>query len=194
MNTEFYDNTYGVSLQGDADPSVIIKSKISNNIFEDNTYGIYLYYGNNNSITDNYIHGGTYAIRVRYKSNDSIITGNIVNGATNGIYLTDGSNFAIVKDNIIRFCTNAMSVTGTSCIVRDNIGYVTESWGKCARQDNTTIAHNLSTTPRYVYVTGSWYNTFVNIINISSTTFTISVKKHDGNAGVNQTIYWYAKY
>jgi hypothetical protein len=56
--------------------------------------------------------------------------------------------------------------------------------------DGDTITHNLGHTPQGVIATGSVAGEIVAVTAIAGATFTVAIKKHDGSAGTDQTIYW----
>ena len=56
--------------------------------------------------------------------------------------------------------------------------------------DNTAISHGQATTPAGVVATGSVAGEIVTVTAITSTTFTVAIKKHDGTAGTTQAVYW----
>lgn len=56
--------------------------------------------------------------------------------------------------------------------------------------DGGTVTHGLGTTPTWVTVNPSTSGEFVSVTAIGATTFTVAIKKHDGNAGTTQTLYW----
>lgn len=58
--------------------------------------------------------------------------------------------------------------------------------------DGGTIAHGLGTTPAVVTVSPSVANEMVSVTGVDGTNITVAIKKHDGSAGTQQTIYWRA--
>ena len=59
--------------------------------------------------------------------------------------------------------------------------------------DGGIIQHNLYFPPRIVMLTGSVAGEIVSVTATNSTTFTVSIKKHNGDAGTKQKIYWIAE-
>lgn len=64
--------------------------------------------------------------------------------------------------------------------------------GATSVADGGTVTHGMSQAPTVVTPTASVAGEFVSVTAISSTTFTVAIKKHDGSAGTTQTIYWRA--
>jgi parallel beta-helix repeat protein len=95
------NNKYGISIgQGSSGNNIIEGNKIVNNT----DCGIFIYYGNYNIITKNYIiNNHTYGIRVDYYSTKNIICGNIVkSNSQHGIYISGSSNMMNnVSENIV---------------------------------------------------------------------------------------------
>lgn len=72
-------------------------------------------------------------------------------------------------------------------------GYVTEKGGAEANvADGGTIAHGLASTPTYAIPVASVAGETASLTGKDATNLTIAIKKHDGTAGTNQTIYWKA--
>lgn len=67
-----------------------------------------------------------------------------------------------------------------------------ETTGATSVADGGTITHGLGTTPTLVTCTPTTSGEFVSVTAISSTTFTVAIKKHDNSAGTTQTVYWRA--
>ena len=102
---------------------------------------------------------------------DCAFIGNILGAAGSSIF-TDNGN---VKSKMVH-----------------NKGYITDNSGAVSKADGATVTHGLATTPTAVNVNASVANEFVSVTALSSTTFTVAIKKHDGSAGTSQTIYWRA--
>ncbi len=64
--------------------------------------------------------------------------------------------------------------------------------GTATVADGGTITHYLSTTPVWAQAQCSVAGEYASITTTSSTTITIAIKDHAGNAGTEQTIYWRA--
>lgn len=69
---------------------------------------------------------------------------------------------------------------------------INEMSGATSVADGGTVTHGMGSAPTMVSATPSTSGEFVSVTAISSTTFTVAIKKHDGTAGTTQTIYWRA--
>ncbi len=133
-------------------------------------------------------------------ANNVIIKNNqiyTVSGYGINIYLAAGfinPIGTIIQDNILTSCAAGyINNSGTSTVIKNNHGYKTENKGAFSISDGGTITHNLSKTPTSVRVTPSVAGELVSVTSISSTTFTVAIKKPDGSSGTPQTIYWEAE-
>lgn len=114
-NCNFFQCEYGIRLLGDADPSRVAYSTISDNYFRDCNYSIYLDYAHNCSIVNNKIVKVVYSVTGITLSNSvncSIIGNNI--RATTGISETGSSNFNMIVLNDCLGCTTPIDVSGTN--------------------------------------------------------------------------------
>ena len=83
--------------------------------------------------------------------------------------------------------------TATTPTVRGNHGYVTENHGAAATiSDGGTINHGLADTPTHVIATGSVAGEIITVSTFDANHFHVAIKKPDGSAGTQQTIYWEA--
>ena len=74
-----------------------------------------------------------------------------------------------------------------------------DTYGATSVADGGTIAHRLGTAPSVVTCTPSVSGEIVSVSAISSTTFTVDIKKHTNTygsggivSGTTQTVYWRA--
>jgi len=110
---------------------------------------------NNSWICNNYFSGGARGILLDYVDN-STITGNNINDMSGiGITIDDSQNNTIMMNHI--YAATNISVIGASAnnIIRDNIGYITETTGTCsipAASSQVRVAHNLSSRPNSISV------------------------------------------
>lgn len=124
INSEFYNNDYGIWLRGDADPSIVAYSDISGNYFSaSNTNNILLDYARNCTVSNNRIDSGTWGI-VLDDSKDCVISNNVIS-CTNGIDEQGGSNFNIIASNNCRLCTTPIDINGAGTIhANTNLGTI----------------------------------------------------------------------
>lgn len=123
------------------------------------------------------------------------IVGNVFANLNTGIdtQANNASPSVVITGNAFAGLTTNITVgTSTSNRIRNNIGYISEAEGATSVADGGTITHGLSTTPTNVRVTPSTSGEFVSVTAISSTTFTVAIKKHDNSSGTTQTVYWEA--
>jgi hypothetical protein len=119
--------------------------------------------------------------------------------STYGILINAGSNNVTVIGNDIknwRAGGSAVSNSGTSCIVKDNIGYETESSGNAtitAAATTVVVSHGLSTTPTRVFISPTLLSLSNKawVTSAGSSNFTINVDIAPG-AGT-ATFNWWAK-
>ncbi len=124
--------------------------------------------------------------------------------------LIEGNSFSkttgITQDRAFWTMWNAASIVDGLVIRQNkysNIGTLYEtagghvpSLGRTAQgatasvADGGTITHGLGVAPTVVTAVGSVAGEIVSVTAKSSTTFTVAIKKHDGDAGTTQTIYW----
>jgi len=157
---------------------------ISDNTIMDATFGIFLT-GSHSNIHDNtfidcgignypaiYLIGVTYCnvhdndliiadrgIQIKNSFNNSIHNNNIdANDATYGIYEDTTGNYNTIESNNLRLSTTpstSIKILGSSTIVRDNPGYLTESSGTATMAvglKSFNITHNLSSLPNRVFI------------------------------------------
>lgn len=98
--------------------------------------------------------------------------------------------------------SSAGTATGTRCINNTSTGHTSSvgnfgsgathgsTVGATSVADGGTVTHGHPITPTSVRVTPSTTGEFVSVTAISSTTFTVAIKKHDNSAGTTQTVYW----
>lgn len=101
---------------------------------------------------------------------------------------------AVVTDNYVANAATAeISDSGTTSLIRNNKGYVTENWGSTSVADGGTISHGLVGTPAVVTVSATTSGEFVSVTAKGATTFTVAIKKHDNSAGTTANVEWHAR-
>ena len=123
--------------------------------------------------------------------NDSVIADNVFLGGADGIELPSSSRNNAITGNTFRGQSNAainISGAGTTNIIRDNVGYVTEGGGTATGTSPITVAHGLAGTPTSVILTPRTSCKF-SVTSRNGTSFVIT---HD--AGTSVTFDWNAKY
>jgi len=134
---------------------------------------------------------GNYGISL-YRANVARVTNNIITSTGYSVVTTANVVDGYVAGNVV---SSAMSISGTSTVLHNNTGYVTESKGTATLLNATTsivVAHGCSATPTNITVTpGSIGNaTKWWVDTIGGTTFTIHV---DQDPGTDITFYWKAE-
>ena len=108
--------------------------------------------GKYNTILANTVSTGTFpGIRIASGTYNKI-SNNIIKDITGGgaLYETPGSDHNIMSDNSIYDCSNPLTTSGANTVVRNNVGFVTESSGTATLANGTTsiaVAHGLAVTP-----------------------------------------------
>jgi len=122
-NCEFYNCDYGVSIDGDADPSYIKYSDVSNNYFRDCQFSIYCDYIFNSTISNNRIISNVASSDGITLSNciDNIIDGNLVIVVDDGIVESGNADFNMIYGNNCQNSGDPLTTTGGGTVV-DNIG------------------------------------------------------------------------
>ncbi len=154
------------------------KIAINNVHVESQSYAFW--YGGDASTTINKLRmTGCYA-----KGSVSVeLRGNIIDAIISNNDLKD-SLFAIQSQQ---------SFIPINVMLKNNIGYKTENKGSSSISDGGTISHNLVSAPTSVRISPSIAGEFASVTSISSTNFTVAIKKPDGSSGTTQTIYWEAE-
>ena len=134
---------------------------------------------------------GNYGISL-YRANVARVTNNIITSTGYSVVTTANVVDGYVAGNVV---SSAMSISGTSTVLHNNTGYVTESKGTATLLNATTsivVAHGCSATPTNITVTpGSIGNaTKWWVDTIGGTNFTIHV---DQDPGADITFYWKAE-
>jgi parallel beta-helix repeat protein len=132
--------------------------QISDNLFYNCRNGTRFATGQKNiTFTDNriinFVLFGIYTSSIM----DSVITDNVFKGSGTGIRFVGSPNYNVVTGNILSLCTTPLSsyyptTTNLKSDIRDNLGYITESWGLAriaAGGTSIVVNHNLSATPTY---------------------------------------------
>lgn len=177
------------------------------NIFSDNALaGLSTNYIGNfvicgNIITDNNQKAAGTQYGVRVAGSQGIVADNVIacNGYTyahvDNININAVSSNVLVANNRLYGATgNDITDNGSNSVIRDNVGFETEVSAKSVSvADGASIAHTLAVTPTIVTVTPTVAGEIVAVTAITSTTFTVAIKKHDGTAGTTQDLYWRAQ-
>lgn len=180
---------------------------VTGNVFADNTLaGLSTNYVTNfvisgNIVTDNNQKAAGVQYGLRVAGSQGIVTSNLVacNGYTyahvDNININAVSNNVLVANNRLYGATgNDITDNASNSVIRDNVGYETEVSAKSVSvADGASIAHTLAVTPTIVTVTPTVAGEIVAVTAITSTTFTVAIKKHDGTAGTTQDLYWRAQ-
>lgn len=67
-------------------------------------------------------------------------------------------------------------------------------WARAASvADGGTVTHGLGGEPTAVFVQATTSGEFASVTAVSSTTFTVAIKKHDGTGGTTAALYWTAQ-
>lgn len=137
-------------------------------------------------------------------SADCVVSGNVsydsgVNTQAYGVALlasVAGTTRITVQGNVFRGNTVAgyVATAGLANIyLRDNQGFVTESWGSNSVANGNTISHGLANTPTAVVATSRVTKHTVTVTARSSTTFTIGLTDDTGTAvAVAENVDWHA--
>lgn len=160
-------------------------------------HNIYIREGSNNKISG-IIEGGLRGIQLgaenyavgRTKVEDCIISGQTSYGIVES---GDSDNNEIVRNTLVELAFTIIK-TGTSTLVRNNIGYTTENFGTATIANGTTsitVAHGLALTPSIVNVTGTHSEVVaIWVENIDATNFDIGVT---AAVSANRDVHWYAE-
>jgi len=113
-NCEFYTCDYGVSIDGDADPSYIKYSDVSNNYFRDCQFSIYCDYIFNSTISNNRIISSIASSDGIVLGNciDNIIAGNVVIVVDDGIIESGNADFNMIYGNNCQNSGDPLTTTG----------------------------------------------------------------------------------
>jgi len=118
------------------------------------------------------------------------VSGNYCTGTYASVYFFGVTDSFYVVDN--EFDANP-AVYGATVHLKNNKNWVTENEGAATNvSDGGTIAHGLFGTPTNAIVQTTASNEFASVTAMDATDLTVVIKKHDGTAGTQQTIYWYA--
>lgn len=165
--------------------------------------------GHSNVITGNaiyhpsYNHAATNNGISLFNETHTVVVGNAIepnSTATvdSGIKETLSADFNSIVGNTLKgstvFIGAPITTVGAATRVAENPGYVNLKRGASSCADGGTITHGLFTAPTRVSVTSQVAGEFASVTAISATTFTVALKKHDGTAGTNSTVYWEASF
>ncbi len=99
------------------------------------------------------------------------------------IYSTDRS--IVAYNDITNMTSKTLMNLATLAVTRNNLGYVTHSYGAAASvADGGTIAHGVTAIPTRANVTPSVAGEIVTVTSLDSTNVTVAIKKHIGTAQV----------
>ena len=115
-NCEFYDCDYGVSLDGDDDPSLVQYVDVSHNYFQECQFSIFCDWVRNSTISNNRIIS-TVASSDGITLTDSIdivVEGNNVNVVDDGIIETGSADYNTIFSNIIHRSGDPLTTVGSN--------------------------------------------------------------------------------
>jgi hypothetical protein len=110
--------------------------------------------------------------------------------ATNAFLLGVYGTLTNINSYDNRMVLGTDGATGGGTGVNHRPGVYTKNGATASVADGGTITHGLGVAPTVVTAVGSVAGEIVSVTAKSSTTFTVAIKKHDGDAGTAQTIYW----
>jgi len=131
-------------------------------------------------------------IKIGVRGYYSQVVGNRLEGWAKGIELDSSPpNLRIFSNNFQTNTADISGATGASCIIHDNIGFVTENGGVTAAiATGTAVNHGLAGTPTMVVVTAAETGpTDVYVDTVGAASFKINF-----GGGGNKTFYWQAEY
>ena len=178
----------------DANTNGKVKFYITNSYFKAtraNNHLLHLVESGNVIVGNQFYTNKNYDLIHTEDINDSVIADNVFLGGTDGIELSSSSRNNAITGNTFSGQSNAAintSGTGTTNIIRNNVGYVTESSGAATGASPITVAHGLAGTPASVVLTPRTSCKF-SVTSRNGTNFVIT---HD--AGTSVTFDWYAEY
>ena len=213
---------YGIVVKGNRNMisnNYIDKYKYGALLFETDGKSIYGCVVSNNYLYDNGFESTqntTYGIVLKtaitgFTIYENIITGNVIQSAIKdnvpntdvGIYLYADNSTQII-DNVIssniisKDITSKMKKTGADYTLNEiinNKNFKTQNSGVAKVKNGDVILHGLSVTPKKIFLTGSNSRRCLNALNITDTSFTISMVNTSDNTLISaeETVYWRAE-
>lgn len=116
IDCEFYNCDYGVTLEGDSDPSLIQYADVSHNYYQECGNSIYCDWVRNSTISNNRIIS-TVASSDGITLDDSIdviVDGNIIGVVDDGVIEIGGADYNMIYGNILRHSGDPITVVGAN--------------------------------------------------------------------------------